>query len=454
MTFAREVAEAALNAASEEQAEVVVLAEHSGLARFAASEVHQPTLIDNVVVNLRVVRDGRVGSVQTNRLDEAGLAELAERAAEAADSVRAEAGFPGLPEPAPVPEVEGYDEETAALEPGDLARLARAAIEAVEPTPVYGFVTSGATEIAVVSTTGIVVEQRLTDTLALIVAADESASGYAERTAWRLDGIDPAAVAREAAAKMARTHDARAIEPGHYRAVLEPYAVGELLQHFAYDSFSALGLIEQRSFLAGRLGTKVFDERISIADDALDPAGLPKSFDFEGVPKQRVPLIEDGVALGVVWDRETAALAGGEARSTGHAPPLLSRDYGPLPFALTVAPGEAGSVEELAELVGDGIYITRLHYLSTVAARDGVITGMTRDGSFRIRDGKIAEPLVNLRFTVSVPEMLADVPGLTSRVALLNQNDFYGERYPFGVLAPALATARFTISGVGSSPGI
>ena len=119
-----------------------------------------------------------------------------------------------------------------------------------------------------------------------------------------------------------------------------------------------------------------------------------------------------------------------------------------------MAGGEAGSVEELAELVGDGIYVTRLHYLSTVAARDGVITGMTRDGTFRIRGGKIAEPLANLRFTVSVPEMLAEVPGLTRRVALMNQNDFYGERYPFGVLAPALATARFTISGVGSSPGI
>jgi predicted Zn-dependent protease len=454
VTLAREVAEAALHAASEEQAEVVVLSERSGLARFAASEVHQPTLIENVVVNLRIVRDGRVGSAQTNRLDEHGLSELARRAVEAAESTRAEPGFPGLAPPEPVAEVEGYDEATAALGPAELATIARAAIEAAEPAPTYGFVTSAATEVAVVSTSGIAVEQRLTDAVALIVAADEGASGYAEQTAWALGAIDPAAVAREAAAKMTRTRGAKTIEPGHYRAVLEPYAIGELLQHFAYDSFSALGLIEQRSFLAGKLGTKVFDERISITDDALDPAGLPKAFDFEGVPKQRVSLIEHGVARGVVWDRETAALAGGDVRSTGHAPPLLSRDYGPLPFALAVAPGEAGSVEELAELVGEGIYVTRLHYLSTVAARDGVITGMTRDGTFRIRGGKIAEPLANLRFTVSVPEMLHEVPGLTRRAALMNQNDFYGERYPFGVLAPALATTRFMISGVGSSPGI
>ena len=454
MTIAREVAEAALRAASEEQAEAVVLTERSGLARFAASEVHQPTLIENVVVSLRVVRDGRVGSAQTNRLDDDGLADLARRAVEAAESTRAEPGFPGLPPPEPLPGVAGYDEATAGLDPGDLAGIARTAIDAAAPAPVYGFVTSGATEVAVVSTTGVAAEQRLTDATALIVAADEGASGYAQQTAWALDAIDPAAVAREAAAKMARTRDATTIEPGHYRAVLEPYAIGELLQHFAYDAFGALGLIEQRSFLAGRIGAKVFDERISIADDALDPAGLPKAFDFEGVPKQRVCLIEDGVARGVVWDRETAAHAGGDTRSTGHAPPMLSRVYGPLPFALTVAPGDAGSVEELAELVGEGIYVTRLHYLGTVGARDGVITGMTRDGTFRIRGGKIAEPLANLRFTVSVPEMLHEVPGLTRRIALLNQNDFYGERYPFGVLAPALATARFTISGVGSSPGI
>jgi predicted Zn-dependent protease len=79
---------------------------------------------------------------------------------------------------------------------------------------------------------------------------------------------------------------------------------------------------------------------------------------------------------------------------------------------------------------------------------------MTRDGTFRIRDGKIGEPLVNLRFTVAVPEFLRDVHGLTNRVSLVNSQNFYGERYPYGVLAPAVAAARFTVTGVGSKPGI
>jgi predicted Zn-dependent protease len=450
---ALDVARAALEASGGD-GEAVALAERSGLARFAESEVHQPTLIDNVQVTLRVVRDGRAGVATTNRIDAEGLTELARRAAEAADSAPADPDFPGLAEPADPAAVEGFDEATAALGPDDQARLATAAIEAAGDMPVYGFFTSGDSELAVVSSTGITTNQRMTDAMALVIAADEGRSGYAEQTGWRAAGVDPAAVGREAAEKAARTQGAVEIEPGHYRAVLEPYAFAELLESFAFDSFGSLGILEKRGFFAGRLGQQVFDERISIADDALDPRGLPKAFDFEGLPKQRAPLVARGEACGVVWDRATAARAGGDSASTGHAPPPEERDFGPLPTALSVEGGEAESVEQLAELVGDGIYITRLHYLGVVHPREGVITGMTRDGTFRIRDGKIAEPLVNLRFTVAVPEMLKEVPGLTRAVSLVNANDFYGARYPRGTLVPAIATARFNISGVGSAPGI
>jgi predicted Zn-dependent protease len=453
MSRALEVARAAL-AAGGEDGEAVALAERSGLARFAGSEVHQPTLIDNVVVTLRVVRDGRTGVATTNRTDADGLAQLARRAVDAAENAPVDPDFPGLAAPAEVASVDGYDAATAELGPDDQARLAAAAIDAAGDLPVYGFFTSGESELAVVSSSGLATEQRMTDAMALVIAADEGRSGYAEQTAWRADGVDAAAVAREAAEKARRTMGAGELEPGHYRAVLEPYAFADLLENFASDSFGALGLLEERGFLAGRMGAQVFDPRISIADDSLDPRGLPKAFDFEGTPKRRVPLVAHGEACGVVWDRTTAARADGDVESTGHAPPLALRDWGPLPTALAVEGGEAESVEQLAELVGDGIYVTRLHYLSVVQPREGVITGMTRDGTFRIRDGKIAEPLVNLRFTASVPEMLREVPGLTRSVSLVNASDFYGERYPHGTLVPAIATARFNISGVGSNPGI
>jgi PmbA protein len=430
------------------------MAERSGFARFAGSEVHQPTLVDNVVVTLRIERGGRIGSAETNRISDEGLAELARRAAEAADSTVAEPTWPGFAGAAEYPEVEGYDAETAGLGPEGQARLAGAAIEAAGDLPVYGFFTSGESEVAVATTQGAAAEQRLTDATALVLAAGDGMSGYAEATAWRAGDIDPAAVSREAVEKAQRTEGAGEAEPGRFRAVLEPYAVADLLKYFSYDSLGALGLVEERSYLTGRIGQKVVDERITLVNDPLDPRGLPKAFDFEGSPKQRVDLIVDGVAKGVVWDRQRAAQAGGGHETTGAAPPPFARDYGGLPFSLSLAGGEAASVGELAELVGDGIYITRLHYLGIVDPREGVITGMTRDGTFRIRGGRIAEPLVNLRFTVALPEVLRDVPGLTRDVVLVNGSDFYGERFPYGALVPALATASFTITGVGSRPGI
>ena len=450
---ALEVARAALDAAGEE-AEAIAHSERSGLARFAESEVHQPTLIENVVVTLRVVRGNRTGVATTNKVERDGLAELAQRAAAAADSAPADDSFPGLAPGADPPQVDGYDERTAALGPDDQARLAAAAIDAAGAMPVYGFFTSAVSELAVASSTGLTVEQRMTDATVLVVAAAEGCSGYAEHTAWRADDIDPAAVARESAEKAARTKGAGEVEPGTYRAVLEPYAFADLLDYFSHDSLGALGLLEERSYLSGRLGERIADEKVTIADDPLDPHGLPKAFDFEGTPKQRVLLLDRGVARGVVWDRTTAARARNGASTTGHAGPVESRDWGPLPYSLSVAPGEAESVDELAELVGDGIYITRLHYLGVIDPREGIVTGMTRDGTFRIRDGKIAEPLVNLRFTVSVPDLLREVYGLTRKAALVNSQNFYGERYPYGVLTPALAAARFTITGVGSKPGI
>jgi PmbA protein len=450
---ALEVAKAALETVDGE-AEAVAHVEHSGLARFAGSEVHQPTLIENAIVTLRVVHDSRVGVAMTNRLDEAGLEELARRAEDAAASAPADETFPGLAPPVVPPSVEGFDDETAALGPDDQARLAAAAIDAGADVPVYGFFTSALSELAITSTTGLSVQQRMTDAMALVVAADEQGSGYAEQTAWRAGHIDPAAVAHEAAEKARRTRGAAEIEPGVYRAVLEPYAFAELLDYFSHDSFGALGLIDKRSYLTDRLGQKVFDEKISITDDALDSRGLPKAFDFEGTPKRPVKLVEQGVARGVVWDRATAAHAGDGAESTGHAPPAELRDWGPLPSALSVQPGAVDSVEELAELIGEGLYITRVHYLGVVHPREGVVTGMTRDGTFRIRNGKIAEPLVNLRFTIAVPDFLSDVYELTNKATLVNSQNFYGERYPYGVMAPAIAAERFPVTGVGSKPGI
>ena len=452
MSRALDLAERAVRAAEGDEADASVHVERSGFARFAASAVHQPTLIRDASVTVRVVRDGRVGCATTNRTDDEGLAAVARRAGEAADRSPVDPGFPGLQPPAEVPEVEGFDEETAAQTPEDQAEQAAAAIGAASGLGLYGYYTSGATEVGVASTTGHAVTQATTDVSVLTLAAGDDVSGYAEATSWRAAEIDPATVAQEAAEKAARTKDAGQIEPATFRAVLEPYAVSELLFYFGFTSLNALALLEGRSYLSGRLGEKLFSDGFTLWDDGLDPRGYPKAFDLEGMPKQRVLMVEEGVARDVVWDRRTAKQAGRE--STGHGLSAPAQSFGPVPFNLSLAGGDAASVDELADRVGDGIYITRLHYLGVVDPREGIITGMTRDGTFRIEGGKVTTPLVNLRFTTSFPALAAGLLGLTEEVSLVNRSDFYDERYPFGTLVPAAATEAFTIVGTGSGPGL
>jgi predicted Zn-dependent protease len=454
MSRALDLAGRALAATEGDEAEVLVHAERSGVARFAASVVHQPTLIDNAVVRVRVIRDGKIGWAATNQSDADSLAEVARRAGEAADSAKPDPDFPGLAQPAEYEDVGGYDEETAALGAEDQARLAGAAIEAAGDFGLYGYFTSGVTELAVASATGLSAEQAVTDAVCICLAADDEASGWSERTSWRVGELEPAEPAREAAEIAQRTRGAGDLEPGTYAAVLGPFAVAELVRWFSYDSLGAQGYLEERSYFCGRIGEQAFDPKVSIADDALDGTNLPKAFDFEGTPKQRVDMIENGIIRDVVWDRVSAARAGDGRASTGHAPPDAWRFYGPLPTAFVMAGGDAASTDELAELVGDGIYVNRLHYLSVVDPRGGVLTGMTRDGTFRIRDGQVAEPLVNLRFTVAMSDVLAEVPGLTREPVLVNLNELYDERFPHAALVPALATKRFHITGTGSGPGL
>jgi predicted Zn-dependent protease len=451
---ALDLAERAVRATGGDEADASVHVESSGFARFAASAVHQPTLIRDETVTLRVVRDGRVGCATTNRTDDEGLAAAARHAAEAAASSPADPGFAGLQEAAAVPDVEGYDEATATLTPEEQAEAAATAIAAAEGFGLYGYYTSGTTEVAVASTAGQAVSQAMTDASVLALAASDDASGYAEATSWRASDLDPAAVAREAAEKAKRTCGAAPVEPQTFRAVLEPYAISELLFYFAFTSLNALALLEGRSYLSGRLGEKLFDESFTLWDEGLDSRNYPKSFDLEGVPKQRVLIVEDGVARDVVWDRRTAKQAADGHVSTGHALAPPAQAFGPIPFNLSMAGGDAPTTDELVARVEDGIYVTRLHYLGIVDPREGIITGMTRDGTFRIEGGKVTTPVVNLRFTTSFPALAAGLLGLTRDVTLVNRSDFYDERYPYGTLVPAVATDAFTVVGTGSGPGL
>lgn len=450
---ALELAEQAWQTADGDAADALVQVERSGLARFAASQVHQPTLIENESVVLRVVRDGRVGTAATNRTDARGLRAVARRAEIAADSAPRDPGFPGLAGPLTPRSTEGFDAETAELSPEGLASLTLAAIGPDAGLRMYGYLTSAATEIAVASSTGLAVHQAMTDASVLVLAANGHRSGYAAGCSWRVGELDPAGVAAAAAGLAIRTGGAVEIPPARYRAVLCPAAFADLLQYFAWTSISGRALLEGRSYLTGRIGERAFHPSLTLVDDGSSPEGLPRAFDFEGVPKQPVVIVEHGVVRDVVWDRRSAAAAGDGQSSTGHALPAPGQGFGPVAMNLAVHPGDVAT-DELPALVGDGILVTRLHYLSVVDEREGIITGMTRDGTFRIRDGEVAEPLVNLRFTTSFPALLRDLLGISRETERVSTADFYGDRVATASVVPSVATASFEIVGTGSGPGL
>ena len=344
--------------------------------------------------------------------------------------------------------MEGFDEETAAQTPEDQAEQAAAAIGAASGLGLYGYYTSGATEVGVASTTGHAVAQATTDVSVLTLAAGDDVSGYAEATSWRAAEIDPATVA-QAADKAARTKDAGQIEPATFRAVLEPYAVSELSSISASPP-STRSPCSRAAATCPAASARSSSATASRSGTTGSIRGYPKAFDLGHAETARAHGRGGGRprrGLGSP-DRE----AGG-AESTGHGLSAPAQSFGPVPFNLSLAGGDAASVDELADRVGDGIYITRLHYLGVVDPREGIITGMTRDGTFRIEGGKVTTPLVNLRFTTSFPALAAGLLGLTEEVSLVNRSDFYDERYPFQDPGPGSRDRSVYHRGHGLRPG-
>ena len=213
--------------------------------------------------------------------------------------------------------------------------------------------------------------------------APTAAPATPRRRAWTSTTIDAAALGREAAAKARATGSAQSIEPGDYPVVLEEYAVVDILDMLGYLGFSALAVQEERSFV--EIGKRIGSPLVTIRDDGADPAGLPMAIDYEGVTKQRVPLVEAGVCAGLVYDSQTAARAG--VHSTGHGLPAPN-PYGPFPLNMVMDGGSA-SREELIGGLDRGLLVTRFHYTNPVHPKLGIVTGMTRDGTFLVEGGKI-----------------------------------------------------------------
>lgn len=426
-----------------EQAEVVLLSWDGALTRFANNTIHQNVAERDVQVLVRAAWGKRVGGAVTNRLDRDGLRRAVEQAEAAARVAPEIPDFPGLPDPQPVQPVHAFDEAAAAASPQwraqqveGLLRVARG-----EGAVAAGALSTGTHEVAVDNSKGVFCYHAGTRVQFSTVVHVDGASGYAERADWRLEAFDVVSLGRPAVDRARRARNPREVPPGTYPVVLEPYAVQDVVGWMAHAGAGALAVQEGRSWMNGRLGTRALSELVTLWDDGRDPEGIPAPFDFEGVPKRRVVIVDRGVPLGPVYDTQTAAREG--KTSTGHALPRAWAEaaaVGPVPSHVFLQEGTS-TVEDMVRAVDRGLFVTRFWYTRLVHPRDCVVTGMTRDGVFWIEGGEVAYPVRNLRFTQGYVQALAAVQRVGHEAYLL------GDR--FGAYrVPALQVAEFTFTGV------
>jgi PmbA protein len=435
----------ALSLSPADETEAVLLGLDEQLTRFANNTIHQHVAETNRYLVVRAALGRRVGVGATNDLSDAGVGRAVEAAVEAARLRPEDPDFPGLPDPVHVPQVAAFDEATAGCSPLERAEAVRAVCGRCEAA---GCVAAGAFrtavhEWAVANSHGLFAYHPATEADLTTVVMTEDSSGFAGGSSWRVADVDVVALGQEAIDKALRSRNPQPLEPDVYPVVLEPYAVHDLLGTLAIAA-GANGVQEERSWMSGRQGERLMSPLISIWDDGLDPAGWPLPFDCEGLPRQRVDIVRDGVVGDAVYDRARAAKEG--KSSTGHALPaanpfnpwLNAARLGPIPLHATMGTGDS-TLEEMIAGTERGLYVTRFWYTRTVHPRQAVITGMTRDGTFLIEHGELTTPVRNLRFTQSYVEALAGTQAV-GREARRVWAD------PGTLSAPALKLAAFNFT--------
>jgi predicted Zn-dependent protease len=422
----------------EESVEVFLTRTDSALTRFAGSRIHQNTSRLDGEARVRVVLDGRVGVAVTNELATGGIRDAVERARAIAELTPADPHFPGLTPPGqPYNRTAGPDEETVGCAPGRRAELVASALAQLPAgVEAAGTVETSVQERAVVSTTGVRVYSAGTRAAASVLAQGTTSSGWAEAGATGVGGLDCVTLGRRAGEKVLLGAEPQEVQPGRYAVVLENRATADLVQWLGWLAFPGRAYNEDRSGLSGRLGEQVCSPLVTIVDDALSPKVPGAPFDPEGTATRRTSLIEAGVAVGVTHDRATGAVAG--SSSTGHALPAPNPQGG-LPMHLLMS-GGTQTLDELVAGLERGLYVTRFHYTNVVHPVETSITGMTRDGTFLVEDGKIVGGVRNLRFTQSCLDALAGCEAVGTDLELVT------DLHDGAVLAPAVRLSQFAFT--------
>ena len=439
---ARRLLEGVLSRSQADQTEAVLTIERLALTRFASSYIHQNVSTETPVLTVRAVLGSHVGIASTTRLDDASIARVVEDATTIARYAPENEGFHGLPAPGPggEPGEAVYSAETMIATPETRATAAGIACRLAREAGLgaSGSVTTTGQEIAVANSHGVFAYTPRSAARVVVVAVGATGSGYAEDNAFDINNINAEAVARRAVNICRRAQGPVAVAPGDYTVILQPEAVADIMAFLARLGFGAVPVADGRSFVSGKRGERVLGDNVTLWDDGSDSAGLPLPFDYEGLPRQRLDLITDGVAGDIATDSYYAGKL--NLPDNGHAVPVAADFYaGPVPSNMFMRPGDA-TVEELIASTERGLLVTHFHYTRVVHPLYAIITGMTRDGTFLVEQGEVTHPVKNLRYTQSYLDALRDVQAI-GRDTLLA-----GELVQARV--PALKIGRFTFTGV------
>jgi PmbA protein len=401
------LAQRVLTFAGEGETEVTVFDRDDALTRFTHNAIHQNVANRKTTVRVRAVRDGQTGVATGNGLDDAALRELAKRAAAMAALAPSDPAFPGLPGPAaaaPAP-AGSFVAATAEATPDRRAAFAASIFAAAERDDLWaaGFVSAERGGVTIANSRGVSASFDGTDCGVNVKQNGPDSSGFAEHYATDIDTLGAERAGTIAAEKAVLARAPEAVTPGTWTVILEPAAFGELVSFLA-GHFSAQSFDEGSSFLSGGLGQSFVGSNVSIHDDFAHPLAPSMPFDFEGFPKQRVALLENGVAKNLVTDSYWASKLG--LPNTGHA--LPGDSDGPYPLNLVMAPGTKTTAQLIAE-TERGLLVTRLWYVRPVDHRLTIVTGMTRDGTFLIENGRVTRGVRNMRFNQSILGALRDV---------------------------------------------
>jgi predicted Zn-dependent protease len=442
---------------SADEVEAIFTGSRFALTRFANNTIHQNVEEENSVVSIRTNFAGRTARATTNQFDDESL----RRAVAASENLaRVQAPDPDLlPMPdaqeasgrtgeAPVAPSSRFFDETATLTPADRAEVVKSIVSVAgkHKLTTAGIYSNSESREGILNGRGVANWHRQTLAEISITMLGDDSSGWQKLNSPDVNNLDPAFLAERAAQKAVESAHPREIAPGKYTVILEPAAVLDIVGFMFWD-YSGVAILDQRSFLNDRIGTKLFGENINIYDDVAHPLQAGSPFDGEGMRRQRVQLVENGVVKRVVYARATAQkmknseYAGkvGRIEPTGHGFPLPN-EVGEMPMnAVFGVPENPRSVENMIALTERGVLVTRLWYIREVDPYEKIVTGMTRDGTFLVENGKIQRGLRNFRFNQSLISMLSNVETMSAPVRASGEESF-------DMVVPAMKVKEFNFT--------